>query len=71
MLYFLLQILCPLSSSQIFWYKGFLMNEVESLIKLTEAKDSNDPNASAGKHKMLRYVTSQWKLANHRYRLYI
>lgn len=30
------QIICPLSANQIFIYKGFLMNEAESLVKMME-----------------------------------
>jgi len=58
------KILCPLSSSQVFWYKGFLMNEIESLVRLTEAQDGDgDPNASAGKHTMLRNLIMQLRKA--------
>jgi len=49
------KILCPLSSSQIFWYKGFLMNEIEALVKLTE--EEGEP--STGKHNMLRNLIMQ------------
>mmetsp|Transcript_32092 Transcript_32092/g.59281 ORF Transcript_32092/g.59281 Transcript_32092/m.59281 type:complete len:1243 (-) Transcript_32092:257-3985(-) len=48
------KILCPLSSSQIFWYKGFLMNEIDSLVKLTE-----EGSEAAGKHTMLRNLIMQ------------
>ena len=44
------KILCPLSSSQIFWYKGHLMNEVDSILKMMEEED---PSALTGKGKML------------------
>lgn len=51
------KILCPLSSSKVFWYKGFLMNEIESLCSMTE--DPDDPDAGAGKHNMLRMLIMQ------------
>jgi len=51
------KVLCPLSSTQIFWYKGFLMNEIESLITLTE--EGGDAEASKGKHNMLRNLIMQ------------
>ena len=49
------QILCPLSANQIFWYKGFLMNEIEALIKVSEDSDGN----SIGKNQMLRNLVMQ------------
>ncbi len=39
------------------------MNEVESLIRLTEAQDGGDPNAGAGKHAMLRNLVMQLRKA--------
>ena len=50
------KILCPLSSSQIFWYKGYLMNEVDSIVKMMEEKD---PDALVGKGAMLRNLVMQ------------
>ncbi len=50
------KILCPLSSSQIFWYKGYLMNEVDSIVKMMEHED---PDALAGKGTMLRNLVMQ------------
>jgi SWI/SNF-related matrix-associated actin-dependent regulator of chromatin subfamily A member 5 len=50
------KILCPLSSSQIFWYKGYLMNEVDSIVKMMEEED---PSALAGKGAMLRNLVMQ------------
>ncbi len=50
------KILCPLSSSQIFWYKGYLMNEVDSIVKMMEQED---PDALAGKGTMLRNLVMQ------------
>lgn len=50
------KILCPLSSSQIFWYKGYLMNDVDSIVKMMEEED---PNALAGKGTMLRNLVMQ------------
>ena len=35
------------------------MNEIENLVKLTDAQDGNDPDASAGKHTMLRNLIMQ------------
>mmetsp|Transcript_11410 Transcript_11410/g.21610 ORF Transcript_11410/g.21610 Transcript_11410/m.21610 type:complete len:1190 (-) Transcript_11410:733-4302(-) len=51
------KILCPLSSSQIFWYKGFLMNEIDSIANLMD--EESDPDASKGKHQMLRMLIMQ------------
>jgi SWI/SNF-related matrix-associated actin-dependent regulator of chromatin subfamily A member 5 len=39
------------------------MNEVESLIRLTEAQDGGDPSASVGKHQMLRNLVMQLRKA--------
>lgn len=50
------KILCPLSSSQIFWYKGYLMNEVDSIVKMMEEED---PDALTGKGAMLRNLVVQ------------
>lgn len=50
------KILCPLSSSQIFWYKGHLMNEVDSIVKMMEEED---PSALTGKGTMLRNLVMQ------------
>mmetsp|Transcript_30304 Transcript_30304/g.61133 ORF Transcript_30304/g.61133 Transcript_30304/m.61133 type:complete len:1089 (+) Transcript_30304:168-3434(+) len=36
------KILCPLSSSQIFIYKGYLMNDIESLAKMSEDENLDD-----------------------------
>ncbi|KAL7544833.1 hypothetical protein ACHAWF_008196 [Thalassiosira exigua] len=52
------KVLCPLSSSQIFWYKGFLMDEAESLIDLMDAEEG-DKEASKGKGLMLRNLIMQ------------
>ncbi|KAL9186892.1 hypothetical protein ACHAXT_010612 [Thalassiosira profunda] len=52
------KILCPLSSSQVFWYKGFLMNEIEGLVKLTDAGE-DDEDAMRGKGTMLRNLIIQ------------
>mmetsp|Transcript_13286 Transcript_13286/g.24930 ORF Transcript_13286/g.24930 Transcript_13286/m.24930 type:complete len:1045 (-) Transcript_13286:14-3148(-) len=51
------KILCPLSSSQIFWYKGFLMNEIEALIKMSEESDNGE--ATKGRMNMLRNLVMQ------------
>eukprot|EP00804_Cyclotella_cryptica_P027266 CCRYP_014371-RB/>CCRYP_014371-RB protein AED:0.04 eAED:0.04 QI:131/1/1/1/1/1/6/716/1063 len=53
------KILCPLSSSQIFWYKGFLMKEVDTLVKLQAAEDSHDLEASKGSNLVLRNLVMQ------------
>lgn len=53
----ILQILCPLSSSQIFWYKGFLMKEVDALVKLQAAEDAHDQEASKGKTGINNYLS--------------
>ena len=44
------KILCLLSSTQVFWYKGFLMDDIETLWKLSD----NETNESQKKHLMLR-----------------
>ena len=53
------QILCPLSSSQIFWYKGFLLNEIETLVKLTDAEGDDEDAVVKGKNTMLRNLIMQ------------
>ena len=50
------KILCPLSSSQIFWYKGYLMNDVDQIVKMMEQED---PTALEGKGTMLRNLVMQ------------
>jgi len=51
------KILCPLSSSQKFWYKGFLMNEIETLVKMSE--EENTEEGGAGRYNMLRNLVMQ------------
>ena len=50
------KILCPLSSTQVFWYKGFLMNEIEALVKLS---DDEADDSQKSKHLMLRNLIMQ------------
>jgi len=50
------KILCPLSTSQIFWYKGCLMKDINFLMKC----DSDGPkNTSAVKYSVLRNLVMQ------------
>ena len=34
--------ICPLSSTQIFWYKGLLLKDIDSLVKAYEVEDAKN-----------------------------
>lgn len=56
---FFTQILCPLSASQIYWYKGFLMKEVDTIVKLQAAQDSDNGEMAGKSNLMLRNLVMQ------------
>jgi len=52
------KILCPLSSTQVFWYKGFLMDKIETLITASDAENGGETSV-AGRQTMLRNLCMQ------------
>jgi len=50
------KIMCPLSAAQIFWYKGYLMKDIDALVKVSET-EADAPVTS--KYNILRNLIMQ------------
>lgn len=50
------KILCPLSASQIFWYKGYLMKDIDLLVR---ASEDYDVNSATSRYQVLKNLVMQ------------
>lgn len=53
--------MCPLSTAQIFWYKGYLMKDIDALVRASdeEAARTNPTATASNRHKILQNMIMQ------------